>query len=231
VPRAGKPDITVQRRRDGSSFSGASSLAPIDNGEAHQVLLCVQDVTQQQEMLAELSLMREHCALAQELSGAGHCVLELKRGRQSWSPQQYRNFGLQPGSVPDDPAGAIDILVGCVHELDRERAAVAVHACIDNGAPFDTEWRLRWPDGSERIVRVEGTRKDEPEGSPYVFVCASLELTEKRRIEENLRQTRLDAAAMFDQKQLADLTIAIGLMNAYNRMAISFRATPAAVAK
>jgi AhpD family alkylhydroperoxidase len=38
------------------------------------------------------------------------------------------------------------------------------------------------------------------------------------------------AAAVFSQQQLADLTIAIGLMNAYNRMAISFRATPAAVA-
>jgi AhpD family alkylhydroperoxidase len=37
------------------------------------------------------------------------------------------------------------------------------------------------------------------------------------------------AAAVFDRKQLADLTIAIGLINAYNRMAISFRATPAAV--
>jgi AhpD family alkylhydroperoxidase len=36
------------------------------------------------------------------------------------------------------------------------------------------------------------------------------------------------AAAVFDPKQLADLTIAIGLMNAYNRMAISFRAPPAA---
>ena len=36
------------------------------------------------------------------------------------------------------------------------------------------------------------------------------------------------AAAVFDQKQLADLTIAIGLMNAYNRMAIGFRAVPAA---
>ena len=36
------------------------------------------------------------------------------------------------------------------------------------------------------------------------------------------------AAAVFDQKQLADLTIAIGLMNAYNRLAISFRNTPIA---
>jgi AhpD family alkylhydroperoxidase len=39
------------------------------------------------------------------------------------------------------------------------------------------------------------------------------------------------AAAVFEPKQLADLTIAIGLMNAYNRMAISFRTTPAAVKK
>ena len=37
------------------------------------------------------------------------------------------------------------------------------------------------------------------------------------------------AAAAFEQKELADLTIAIGLMNTFNRMAISFRTTPTAV--
>ncbi|MBB3454754.1 AhpD family alkylhydroperoxidase [Rhizobium sp. BK313] len=39
------------------------------------------------------------------------------------------------------------------------------------------------------------------------------------------------AAAEFDDKELADLTYAIGLMNAFNRFGISFRSTPAAVAK
>ncbi len=38
------------------------------------------------------------------------------------------------------------------------------------------------------------------------------------------------AKAVFSEKELADLTIAIGLMNAYNRLAISFRTTPAAAA-
>jgi len=37
------------------------------------------------------------------------------------------------------------------------------------------------------------------------------------------------ARAVFAEKELADLTIAISLMNAYNRMAISFRNTPQAV--
>jgi hypothetical protein len=35
------------------------------------------------------------------------------------------------------------------------------------------------------------------------------------------------ASAVFSQKELADLTIAIGLMNAYNRLAIGFRVPPA----
>jgi AhpD family alkylhydroperoxidase len=39
------------------------------------------------------------------------------------------------------------------------------------------------------------------------------------------------AAAEFSDKELADLTYAIGLMNAFNRLGIAFRATPAAAAK
>jgi AhpD family alkylhydroperoxidase len=39
------------------------------------------------------------------------------------------------------------------------------------------------------------------------------------------------ARAVFDERELVDLTIAIGLMNVYNRMAISFRNTPQAVAE
>ncbi|MBX4865436.1 MULTISPECIES: carboxymuconolactone decarboxylase family protein [Rhizobium] len=36
------------------------------------------------------------------------------------------------------------------------------------------------------------------------------------------------ARAVFDERELVDLTIAISLMNSYNRMAISFRNTPQA---
>jgi alkylhydroperoxidase family enzyme len=39
------------------------------------------------------------------------------------------------------------------------------------------------------------------------------------------------ARAVFGEKELVDLTIAISLMNAYDRMAISFRNTPHAAIK
>lgn len=40
-------------------------------------------------------------------------------------------------------------------------------------------------------------------------------------------ETFAAAAAIFEEKELADLTIAIGLMNAFNRLAISLRRAPA----
>jgi AhpD family alkylhydroperoxidase len=39
------------------------------------------------------------------------------------------------------------------------------------------------------------------------------------------------AAAEFSDKELTDLTYAIGLMNAFNRLGVTFRSTPAAAAK
>lgn len=51
-----------------------------------------------------------------------------------------------------------------------------------------------------------------------------------RVADTGVPQAAYDAVrAMFEERELVDLTIAIGLMNAYNRMAISFRNTPQAV--
>lgn len=53
--------------------------------------------------------------------------------------------------------------------------------------------------------------------------------TVTRVAETNVPDEAFQAArAVFEEKELVDLTIAIGLMNAYNRMAISFRNTPQA---
>src|SRR6202166_4174916 len=53
--------------------------------------------------------------------------------------------------------------------------------------------------------------------------------TVTRVAETGVPDEAYEAARMvFEERELVDLTIAIGLMNAYNRMAISFRNTPQA---
>ena len=53
--------------------------------------------------------------------------------------------------------------------------------------------------------------------------------TVTRVAETNVPDKAYEAVrAVFEEKELVALTIAIGLMNSYNRLAISFRATPQA---
>ena len=81
----------------------------------------------------------------------------------------------------------------------------------------------------EKLVLVPSWKEagglfDETERAALAWAETVTRVSETGVPDEEYRS----AAAVFDRKQLADLTIAIGLMNAYNRMAISFRATPAA---
>ncbi len=78
-----------------------------------------------------------------------------------------------------------------------------VQAWEEGGALFDARERaaLAW---AESVTRVAST------GIPDADFAA--------------------ARAAFSEKELVDLTIAIGLMNTYNRLAISFRNPPQAVA-
>lgn len=53
--------------------------------------------------------------------------------------------------------------------------------------------------------------------------------TVTRVADTNVPDTAYEAArAVFDEKELVDLTLAISLMNSFNRMAVSFRNTPQA---
>jgi AhpD family alkylhydroperoxidase len=96
-----------------------------------------------------------------------------------------------------------------MHSRDLLKAGVAVEKLVltpawrEAGALFDAVERaaLAW---TETVTRVAETGVPESEYQA--------------------------AAAIFEPKQLADLTIAIGLINAYNRMAISFHTLPASVA-
>ena len=82
----------------------------------------------------------------------------------------------------------------------------------------------------EKLVLVPTWRYGGPLFSAAERAALAWAETVTRVAETSVPDADYEAAiAVFDAKQLADLTIAIGLMNAYNRLAISFRATPAAV--
>lgn len=140
------------------------------------------------------------------------------------SPEGYKAFGavyttLLKGSLPKDLIDLVYLRVsqinGCafcidMHTRDLIRSGLAVEKLVlvpvwrDGGALFTTREQagLAW---AETVTRISET------GAPDAEYNA--------------------AAAEFSEQELADLTYAIALMNAFNRFGVSFRSTPAAVAK
>lgn len=140
------------------------------------------------------------------------------------SPEGYKAFGgvyttLLKGSLPKELVDLVYLRVsqinGCafcidMHTRDLLKAGLAVEKMVlvpvwhDAGALFTTRERaaLAW---AETVTRVSET------GVPDADYEA--------------------AAAEFSDTELADLTYAIGLMNAFNRFGISFRSVPTAVTK
>jgi len=140
------------------------------------------------------------------------------------SPEGYKAFGavhvaLQRSGLPSELINLVYLRVsqinGCafcidMHSRDLLKSGLKVDKLVlvpvwrDAGAIFSTRERaaLAW---AETVTRVAET----------VIPDVDYEA----------------AAAEFSNKELVDLTYAIGLMNAFNRFGIAFRSTPAAVVK
>lgn len=102
-----------------------------------------------------------------------------------------------------------------------------------NGCAYciDTHWRdlLKQGIAVEKIALLQSWRESGELFDRTERAALAWAETVTRVAETNVPDAEYEsAAAEFEPKQLADLTIAIGLMNAYNRMAISFRVPPAA---
>jgi AhpD family alkylhydroperoxidase len=139
------------------------------------------------------------------------------------SPAGMKAFGAVHGYVRQSglPARLVDLVYLRVSQINGCAYCIDMHSrdLLKAGLPVDHLVLVAvWPES--------GGIFDERERAALAWAEVVTRLGD-RGVPDSAFEA---ATAVFGAKQLADLTIAISLMNAYNRMAISFRATPAALA-
>lgn len=140
------------------------------------------------------------------------------------SPEGYKAFGgvyvyLQKCGLPKQ---LIDLVYLRVSQIN------GCAYCID----MHTRDLLKQGVAMDKLVLVPVWREAGDFFSKRERVALAWAETVTRVAETGIPDADYDAAAEeFSEKELADLTYAIGLMNAFNRLGIGFRVPPAAVAK
>ncbi len=138
------------------------------------------------------------------------------------SPSGMKALGGVYGYVAQSglPARLVDLVYLRVSQINGCAYCIDMHSRDLLKAGLPVEHLVLVP-----VWREAGTIFGEEERAALAWAETVTRVAETGVPDEAYRA----AAAVFGPKELADLTIAIGLMNAYNRMAISFRRTPMAL--
>ena len=94
----------------------------------------------------------EDLAMAMNAAQMGTWEWNITESASKWSDETKRIFGLAPG----DPEGTPEEFFAFVHPEDRSFIEQAINRAVNDGAPYEAEFRILHPNGSIRWVRGKG---------------------------------------------------------------------------
>jgi PAS domain S-box-containing protein len=151
----------------------------------------------------ELTRSEAYLEEAQRLSHTGSFGWRISTGEIVWSKESFRIFGFDQSL-----AVTLDMVLERVHPEDRDLVQTTLGRASRDRKDFDYEYRLLMPDGSIKHVNVAahsvGDQADQLE-----FIGAVMDVTEARRVEEQMHQARADLAHVARVTTLGELTAAI----------------------
>ena len=100
----------------------------------------------------QLRNREEHLREAQEIAKTGSWDWNIKDNTMYWTDQVYRIIGQDPESFKP----TFDGYMKAVHPEDKQEAEKEVNTALEGVAPYQAEYRVILPDGSEKIVRGRG---------------------------------------------------------------------------
>jgi PAS domain S-box-containing protein len=193
------PQSIEQRyiRQDGTVFWGKLNRSLVRNDEnlPQYFIAVVEDITEKKR--AERALKESQCRLdlALEAAGLGLWDRDLRTGVTVISGEYAKLHGLAPNHAPLRHPEWLKL----VHPDDRDRVDAQYRESLERTHAWDTEFRLVWPDGSVHWILAKGQVFVDDRGRPVRLAGICLEITERKRAEEQ----RSQFAAIVESSDLA----------------------------
>jgi two-component system cell cycle sensor histidine kinase/response regulator CckA len=162
---------TLQYDRDGALVGTFSSGA---------------DITDRSRALEALQTAEERTRFALEAASVGLWDLDRATGIVAWSAILEAQHGLAPGTF----GGTMQAFMACIHPEDRASVVETIDRATRSGADFALHYRSLWPDGTVRWLSGAGRVVLDAQGGPVRAVGISMDVTERRALEEQYRQSQ-----------------------------------------
>src|SRR6266481_5986958 len=154
---------------------------------------------------AEDALRRSEAYLAeaQRLSNTGSFGWSVSSGEILWSEETSRIFQYDRTTKP-----TVELILQRVHPEDTVHVKQTIENASMNGKDFEHEYRLVTPDNSVKYVHVVAHGFSGKSGR-VEFVGAVMDVTERKRAEEALREAQANLARVSRVTTIGELTVSL----------------------
>jgi PAS domain S-box-containing protein len=201
------PYETERRRKDGSTVPVSLTLSPVRNaaGTVTGVSAICRDISERLRADCALGESEERMRFALDASGVGVWEANVTTNVAYWSETNEVMHGLAPGTF----GRTVQAFVDCIHPDDRERVLRAIEEAKRAGTATEYQYRTISRDGTERWITSTAQFFYDEAGDPVRGTGVTADITERRLLEDQLRQA---------QKMEAVGQVAGGVAHDFNNM-------------
>lgn len=174
------------RKKDGTIIDVEIITCATEHRGRPARLVLAYDLTEIRRTRELLRRRERQLEEAQRVAHLGSWEWDIPADTVTWSSELYRIFGLEPESIQVTYEGYLER----VHPEDRERVRRIVDGSFRSGRSFDYDTRIVCPDGSFRWIQARGDVIVEPPGRPVRMVGTAVDVTDRRRADEEILRAR-----------------------------------------
>ena len=181
-------------------------------GHPIRMLGAISDITQRKQAECALQIATDRLSLAIRAGNVGIWDWDVVHNQLLWDDQMCRLYGIQT----DQFGGAYAAWQAGLHPEDQSRADAEIQLALRGERDFNTEFRVRWPDGSTHHVRALALVQRDAEGRPTHMIGTNWDITAQKLAEiereETLDRLRLQSVAMNSAASAIVITDARGVI-------------------
>ncbi len=154
--------------------------------------------------------------LALRSSEMGVWYLDLVENKRFFDDQVSHLLGLDPGKF----TGKGEEFFNAVHPQDREAVKLALARTIEDGVPYEPEFRAIWPDGSIHYLASRGKLVHDNEGRPLRLNGLIWDITERKQAERILLESEERLSAILEH-----MPVGVWIVDSTGRVTLKNKAT------
>jgi len=187
--RSPNADSLRLRRYDGRLLWFACRGVPVCDAEGRllHILVTATEIENLKQTEAALRESQARLDTALRAAGMGTWVWDLDTDRVQLDASLSQLFGYERGV---SATLTLDQVVNLVHADDRPLARTALEHARSHRSDLEAECRVLRGDGSQMWLTSKGRREPDPSGRTTQVFGASVDVTQHKRLEEDLRQAQ-----------------------------------------